>query len=88
MNACWIAVSERSLVLYHATIGKHIRRFQWLRENPGKLATIMRFPRIPDLKALMVTNTIVPMQFAQDLPISADDILPIGKISKVMTEHR
>ncbi len=61
-------------------LGKHMRRCQWLGQNPDRLASVIGRDRTRELKPLMVSNTIVPMQFAQGLPIHAENILPIGAI--------
>src|SRR5438034_10444084 len=45
-------------------LNKHVRRCDWLRENIDVLSTVIdRSVAAVDLKPLMVTNTIVPMQF-------------------------
>jgi hypothetical protein len=66
-------------------LAKHIKRCRWLAQNPNRVARITGRHRSLELKSLMVTNTIVPMQFVRDLPIPPDDILPIGELSKSQT---
>ena len=59
---------------------KHLRRCQWLSQNLDRLAQIIGYHGGLRLEPLMVSNTIVPMQFAQDLPLSPENIVPIGAI--------
>lgn len=62
-------------------LSKHMRRCLWLSRNPDRLARVIASYGSPELKPLMVSNTIVPMQFVRDLPMPPGDILPIGAIS-------
>ena len=61
-------------------LGKHLSRCQWLVENAGRLERIVGRHKGLNLRPLMVSNTIVPMQFVRDLPMRPEDILPIGEI--------
>ena len=63
-------------------LGKHLNRCQWLVQNPGRLEKVIGWHESLDLKPLMVSNTIVPMQFVRDLPMPPEDILPVGEIGK------
>ncbi len=40
-----------------------------------------------ELVPLLVTNTIVPMQFSQDLPIPSESIMPTGALSQRLSRH-
>jgi hypothetical protein len=63
-------------------LSKHMRRCQWLNQNRDRLARVIGASADPKIKPLLVSNTIVPMQFAQGLPIPAEDILPIGALAE------
>lgn len=59
-------------------LGKHVRRVNWIKANPGKLERIVGFVPNPDrIEARLVTNTHVPMRYLKGLPIEADKIGPI-----------
>lgn len=64
----------------HDELSKHMTRYKWLGEHLDRLRQVTGFNGQIKIKPLMVSNTIVPMQFAQDLPIPAEDILPIGAL--------
>jgi hypothetical protein len=59
---------------------KHMNRCHWLEQNLDRLAKIITRDGSLKIKPLLVSNTIVPMQFSQDLPIPAEDILPIAAL--------
>lgn len=59
---------------------RHMRRCDWLNQNLERLAQIIGHSGSLRVEPLMVSNTIVPMQFAQNLPLPAENILPIGAV--------
>jgi hypothetical protein len=59
---------------------KHMRRCEWLNHNLDRLAQIIGYHGSLRIEPLMVSNTIVPMQFAQNLPLSPENIVAIGAI--------
>jgi hypothetical protein len=63
-------------------LAKHMRRRDWLRSHVAEVARLtgLAAGRII-IEPLMVTNTIVPMQFASGLPIPAENIIPVTAIS-------
>ena len=68
-------------------LDKHVRRYQWLELNKRLLERVIGVstPTL-ELRGLLVTNTIVPMQFRRDLPIAAEDIVPVTSLeSRVAT---
>ena len=66
----------------HDELSRHMRRYRWLSENPDRLSKVIGSDARLQIKPLLVSNTIVPMQFAQDLPIPVGDILPIGALER------
>lgn len=64
----------------HDELYRHMRRYRWLRENVDRLGRMIGFKGVLKVKPLLVSNTIVPMQFSRDLPIPSEDILPIGAL--------
>jgi hypothetical protein len=63
---------------------KHMKRCQWLDQNLDRLAKIIARDGSLKIKPLLVSNTIVPMQFSRDLPIPAEDILSIRALPQRM----
>ena len=61
-------------------LDKHMRRCDWLIQNLERLALVIGHSGGLRIEPLMVSNTIVPMQFAQNLPLPAENILPIGAV--------
>lgn len=66
-------------------LDRHLKRFNWLREHLEALSHVISVRDKPlTLRPLLVTNTIVPMQFKNDLPISAKEIVPFSQLSAVV----
>jgi hypothetical protein len=61
-------------------LDKHMRRCDWLNQNLERLALVIGYSGGLRIEPLMVSNTIVPMQFAQNLPLPVENILPIGAV--------
>ena len=59
-------------------LGKHTKIVDWIKNNPAKLQPIVGCSlgniRIHDR---LVTNTIIPIQYLDSLPISAEKIGPL-----------
>lgn len=65
-------------------LGRHLRRYNWLREHPDMLGRgIGVRDKALSLRSLLVTNTVVPMQFKYDLPIPAREIVPFSQLEAV-----
>jgi hypothetical protein len=63
---------------------KHLARLHFLRENQPIIIRALGIAGFElRVRPLLVTNTIVPMQFLSDLPISADDIVPFAELASV-----
>ena len=58
------------------SLGKHLRRLNWLKANPASVSAMVGFPmeRIR-FKGLLVTDDLVPMQFFSGSPISPQDVV-------------
>jgi hypothetical protein len=63
-------------------LGRHIARGQWLRENNGILASHLGLAQVR-LRSLLVTNTVVPLQFVKSLPVSRKDVLTINEVEEL-----
>lgn len=60
-------------------LDKHIRRANWVIQNPSSLQRIVGFiPQPNSIDARLVTNTHVPMMYLNSLPISAEKIGPLA----------
>lgn len=66
-------------------LARHVRRAEWLDRNRSGLARITHLPA-SELKTvpMLVTNTLVPMQFVSALPLPPDRIVPIDHLDKLM----
>ena len=62
-------------------LARHLRRCRWLTEHPDEVQRITRMQR-PDMNVvpLLVSSTIVPMQFVKGLPIPAKQIVPFSRL--------
>jgi hypothetical protein len=62
-------------------LGRHVRRCHWLTEHPD---CVQRVTKLPDAKLnivpLLVTSTIVPMQFVKNLPLPPGQIVPFTQL--------
>jgi|GEM_PF-2788940 len=61
-------------------MAKHLRRSEWLNNNRQEVARVLNLGTISGIKALMVTNTVVPMQYTRGLPMPPEDVIPISKL--------
>jgi len=60
-------------------LAKHIRRVNWLKNNPRALSNRLSFePQVGKIDSRLITNTHVPMMYLSDLPYSAAKIGPLG----------
>jgi Holliday junction resolvase len=63
-------------------LDKHVRRVNWVINNPASLNKIVGF--LPSQKVIdsrLVTNTHVPMMYINSLPIPANKIVPISGLN-------
>ena len=59
-------------------LGKHIKRVEWIINNPECLQNVVGFKPAPDsISHRIITNTQVPMTFLTSLPISPENIGPL-----------
>lgn len=59
-------------------LDKHVRRANWVSQNPTSLERIVGFiPKPNSIDARLVTNTHVPMMYLESLPIPAEKIGPL-----------
>ena len=59
-------------------LGKHIKRVEWIINNPECLQNVVGFKPAPDsINHRIITNTQVPMTFLTSLPISPENIGPL-----------
>ena len=69
------------------SLGRHLRRIDWLRENPAAVAKVTALP-IPKIRLvpLLVTSDIVPMQFFAEMKFPMNQVIAFddlkGTISK------
>lgn len=63
------------------SLGRHLKRMEWLNSNLDKAIDYLGIPGKGLFRPLLVTNTIVPMQFKTSLPIQPDEIIPIDSLS-------
>ena len=59
-------------------LAKHLRRVEWIGQNPQCLRNIVGF--VPDPSFIdhrLVTNTQVPMKYMESLPIDPEKIGPL-----------
>lgn len=70
-------------------LNKHLRRCHWLQDNTNKVASVLGMdPASVKLRPLLVTNTIVPMQFVAGLPLPAQDIMPLKSLANRLRTDR
>jgi hypothetical protein len=62
-------------------LNRHLRRCAWLEKHPDRLQRVTRVNlQSPKVIPLLVTSTVVPMQFTKELPLPADNIVPISRL--------
>jgi hypothetical protein len=59
---------------------KHLRRFAWVQDNPKSIQRIVR-TATPNLKSLLITSKIVPMQFVNALDV---EVVPVEQLSGII----
>ncbi|HET7550618.1 MAG TPA: hypothetical protein VFK04_04965 [Gemmatimonadaceae bacterium] len=66
-------------------LAKHLARIEWLRGNMASVSLGLREP-VSDLTVspLLVTNSVVPMQFVADLPLPNEQILPVSSLAALL----
>jgi hypothetical protein len=70
---------------FHGTeldrLSRHLRRCTWLTEHQDTLRRVTGLTaKVIKVVPLLVTSTIVPMQFVKHLPISPEQIVPFSKL--------
>jgi hypothetical protein len=59
----------------------HLRRVNWVEENPASLGKVI--DRAPStIRNCLVVSTDVPMMYLEDLPISPGDVVPFHALDK------
>jgi len=62
-------------------LGRHFQRIEWLNSNSKQAAAYLGIPFEDCLfSPLLVTNTIVPMQFKAGLPLKTEDIITLDSL--------
>jgi len=60
-------------------LGKHLRRVNWVKNNPESLKLIIGFvPEVDSIDDRLITNTHVPMRYLTYLPIPPEKIGPFN----------
>ncbi|MGI9076988.1 MAG: hypothetical protein ACR2G6_06595 [Gemmatimonadaceae bacterium] len=61
------------------SLGRHLRRARWVKDNPHRLLGVIGRAVSPAvITPLLVTNRVVPMSYRRDLPIAPEQIIPVG----------
>jgi hypothetical protein len=69
-------------------LSKHVRRFRWLASNTNNIRKVLGMDsRKMRLKALLITNTTVPMQYMNALPIPASSIGPVTSLDQLVATN-
>ncbi len=69
-------------------LSRHLRRCRWLSEHLDAVRQVTGIQAAHiNVIPLLVTSTIVPMQFIEDLPISPEQIVPITKLRGRITSR-
>jgi hypothetical protein len=65
------------------SLGKHLRRLNWLRSNPAALSALTSIPTDTiQIRGLLVTDDLVPMQFFSGSSISPEDVCPFSELAE------
>lgn len=68
---------------------KHMRRFNWLKENDAQLKKFVGMPSLSlRLQGLLVVNRPVPFKYLQNLPIPATEIVLDDALEKYLSEEQ
>jgi hypothetical protein len=68
-------------------LARHLRRCEFLESNPNELLRfVRRGKRDFKLRPLLVTSTVVPMQFTAGLPISQENIVSAAGLSEAVLQ--
>ena len=66
-------------------LAKHIRRCSWLEAHPNAVCRVAHVKITnPKIIPLLVTNTIVPMQFVKGLPLPPQQIVALNALHTVI----
>lgn len=66
-------------------LARHIRRCSWLEAHPDAVCRVARVKAAnPQIIPLLVTNTIVPMQFVKGLPLPPQQIVALNALRTVI----
>jgi hypothetical protein len=67
------------------SLGKHLRRLNWLKDNPSTVSTLTGIPvAVLRLKGLLVTDDLVPMQFFSGSAISPQEVVPFNQLQALL----
>ncbi len=70
------------------SLGKHLRRVNWLKQNQEKLRSYVKdLPPRFEIKSLLVTSDLVPMQFFSDSPLKPHDVVPIDSLPQYFKQN-
>ena len=62
------------------SLGRHLQRINWIQSNSKAVSRYFGLSTIKKFTPLLVTNTVVPMQFITGLPLNQEEILPFGSL--------
>jgi hypothetical protein len=66
-------------------LARHLVRSQWLVDHPDRVQQCIHLTHMDlDILPLTVTNTIVPMQFVDGLPLSNSRIVPFSELKSIL----
>ena len=63
------------------SLGCHLQRMDWIQKNSEAVLHHFGISTIKKFTPLLITNTVVPMKFITNLPLSQEQILPFGSLA-------
>lgn len=67
------------------SLGKHLRRLNWLRSRPAAVAAFTGIPASAiTFRGLLVTDDVVPMQFFRGSAIAPEDVIPFDALEAAL----
>jgi hypothetical protein len=67
------------------SLGKHLRRLDWLQRNPSAVSSLTGIPEATiTLKGLLVTDDLVPMQFFNGAAIAPKDVVSFAQLKGLL----
>jgi hypothetical protein len=70
-------------------LAKHIRRCDWVKTNLGKFAKAAKMKSSPvEIVPMLVTSTLVPMQFVTGLPLEPDSVVSLRHLKSWIAQRQ